>query len=318
MGLQFNRAVELRIYTLVGIYTIRDLQFEFDVELNRDSTPNIARILIHNLSEKTRGYVEQANLGIELYAGYNPNELPIIPPFFLPLIFKGTTINVSNYQVGTDWITDITAGDGNKEFLESYFQRSYKKGTPVVQIITELAATFFLPFKVDYVGPDVIARGRSFSGKVKDILDKLADDYYLYWSFQDQVLEVVNVGSPPLTSPDVVLLGPDTGLLDRPKLVERPVAQKKKKIDKTKVRNKPIKVGVQTKALLNGKIKPNRLFTILPAIPISNLGIEALKRKGEIKLPSAAAVYIADKVRHVGSRFGQTYETQIEGDIIAV
>jgi hypothetical protein len=317
VGLLYNRAVELRVYTLIrAVFTIRELHIEFTVDLNRDSTPNVARILIYNLSETTRDFIAEEHQGIELYAGYNPYNLPIMPPLTLDMIFKGTTIHVENRKVGPDWVTEIIAGDGNKEFLESTFRKSYKKGTPVSLILTELATTMLVPFTIDFLDPTaIIPRGRSFSGKVKDILDQLADDYYLSWSFMFGFLEVVNAGSPPLKDLVVTILSPDTGMIESPVLLERPSARASKKIDKTKVLNKPIKLGIQVRSLLQGGIKPGRLFSVISPIPASSLGFETLKRKGEIKLPTATTLFIADRVRHSGSNFGQEYETSIEGDV---
>ncbi|NIV93789.1 hypothetical protein GWN42_13570 [candidate division KSB1 bacterium] len=319
MPLLFNRYIELVVYTTLRRYTIRFLHVEFDIELNRDSTPNIARITIYNLSENTRNLFSEDHQGIEFYAGYNPFDLPILPPLSVPLLFKGSTINVSHKKVKADWVTEIIAGDGNKEFLESYFSKSYKKGTPISLLLTDLAAAFKLPFTNDFIDPSALmTRGQSFSGKVKDILDQVADDYFLNWSFQNQVLEVTNANQPPLKDLVATVLSPDTGMIESPILVERSAATTKKKIDKTKTKNKPIRLGVQVKTLLQGDIKPNRLFLIISPIPVSSLGIETLKRKGEIKLPTASTPYIADKVRHSGSNFGQTYETSIEGDVYSV
>ena len=317
MTLQFNRAVELRVYAFIRVFTIRDLHFEFSVDLNRDATPNIARIKIYNLSEKTRSYISEEHQGVELYAGYNPDEIPAVSLFSpFPLIFKGSTIAVSSYREGVNWVTEIVAGDGNQEFLESTFQKSYKKGTAVSLIISEVCASVGVPFTSDFIDASaILTRGRVVNGKVKDILDKLADSYYLTWSYQDQVLEVVNAGSPPLKALNVTVLSPDTGLLDTPVLVDRTSAQSEKKVDKMKTRNKPVRVGVRAKSLLNADIKPSRLFSLISALPVSALGIETLKRKGEIKLPTSTSVYIADKVRHLGSNFANTYETQILGDL---
>ncbi len=271
------------------------------------------------ISVITRSLLSQDHQAIEFYAGYNPFDLPILPPLSVPLLFKGTTINVSHRKVKADWVTEIIAGDGNKEFLESYFSRSYKKGTPVTQLLTDLALTFKLPFTNDFVDPTAImTRGESYSGKVKDILDQIADDFYLSWSFQNQILEVVSFNQPPRKDVVATILSSDTGLLDQPILVERSDAQQPKKVDKTKVLNKPIRLGVQVKALLNGDIKPSRLFQVISPLPLSSLGIETLKRKGEIKLPTATTLYIADKVRYSGSNFGQTYEASIEGDVFAI
>jgi len=317
--IQFNRYVELVMYVGVLRYTIRNLHIEFDIELNRDSTPNIAKITIYNLSELTRSLWSQDHQALEFYAGYNPFDLPILPPLSVPLLFKGTTINVSHRKVKADWITEIIAGDGNKEFLESYFSKSYKKGTPITQLLTDLALAFKLPFTSDFVDPAAImTRGESYSGKVKDILNQVADDFYLSWSFQNQVLEVVSFNQPPKKDLVATILSSDTGLLEQPILIERSDAAQPKKVDKTKVLNKPIRLGVQCKALLNGDLKPSRLFQVISPLPLSSLGIETLKRKGEIKLPTASTPYIADKVRHSGSNFGQTYETAIEGDVFAI
>lgn len=319
MPLLFNRYIELVMYVGVLRYTIRSLHVEFDIELNRDSTPNLAKITVYNLSELTRSLLSQDHQAIEFYAGYNSFDLPILPPLSVPLLFKGTTINVSHRKIKADWITEIVAGDGNKEFLESYFSKSYKKGTPVSLILTDLALAFKLPFTSDFVDPSaILTSGESYSGKVKDILDQLADDFYLSWSFQNQVLEVVNFNQPPLKDPIVTILSSDTGLIDQPILIERSDAQQPKKVDKTKTLNKPIRLGVQAKSLLNGDIKPSRLFQVISPLPLSSLGIETLKRKGEIKLPTATTLYIADKVRYSGSNFGQTYETSVEGDVFAV
>jgi len=316
----FNRTVELRVYTTIKVFTIRELDFEFRVDLNCDSTPNIAKITVYNLSEKTRNLLSEDHQGVELYAGYNADELPVLLPGTLPQIFKGHTINVSHYKDnrGVSWVTEILAGDGNQEFLESYFSKSYRKGTPIQLLFLDLAKEFGLPFTTDFTDASALmARGQTFAGKVKDILTEVTDDYFLSWSFQNQTLEIVNLNNPPLKDLAVTIFSPDTGLIGNPVMIERPAAQKKKKVNKGAPKKKPDppRVGVRLESLLMGEIKPGRLFKVIPAIPASGLGIEALKRKGEIKLPSVTTVYIADTVSHTGSNFGQDYSTSIEGDI---
>ena len=314
MPLLYNRYIELHVSTLIRKFKIRKLHFEFTVDLSRDSTPNLCSVKIYNLSENTRNLLTEDHQAIELYADYNPFDLPFLFPMTMDRIFIGTTINVSHYKLKTDWVTEILAGDGNQEFLESTISKSYKKGTPLAQVFADITYTIGVPATLDFIDPSAIMlRGRSFHGKVSKILDQLADDYLLTWSFQQGTLEIVNANSPPLKDLIVTILSPDTGMIESPILIEWPAAQPAKKVDKTKVLNKPIRLGVQVRSLLQGKIQPGRLFSIIPAIPASSLGFEALKRKGEIKFPTATSIYLADKVRHSGSNFGPSYETSIEG-----
>lgn len=289
MTLLFDRKVELHVYLDVVKYVIKDLHMTFDILATRDSKPNTAQITVYNLSESTRNLFSENTTGIEFWAGYGDD---------LGMIFRGgwhkATSIFRHVQSGPDWVTEIETGDGLKEYQDTYFDKSYSKGTLITLVISDVAAAMGLPVSLDFAGFDVLNSGAVFSGKAHSVLDDLANEYKFAWSIQHGSVEIVEPGLPPLSDAVAVLLSPDTGLVGRPTIT---------------------KDGLEVNTLMMATIKPTRLIMVNPATVLTQLGSKQDAIKSGIK-PSASGVYIVDRIRYHGDNFGGQFNCVINSDLV--
>lgn len=290
MTLLFDRKVELHVFLTGEKYIIKDLDMSFDILATRDSKPNTAKIMVYNLSEATRNLFSRETRGIEFWAGYGED---------IGMIFRGSwdenTSIFKHYKGGPDWITEIETGDGLKEFQTTYFDRSYSAGTSVTSIIGDIASAMGLPVANDWPGVDVLNSGAVYSGKAKDLLDDLSNEYGFGWSIQHGVVEIVEDQDTLKSETTAVVLSTDTGLVGRP------------------VVNKD---GLEVNTLMLASVKPTRLIQVNPASVETKLGNKQDTIKSGIK-PSPTGTYIVDRIQYQGDNFGGSFNCVIQSDLKA-
>jgi len=280
--LLFDRKTELKVFAGGRQYTIRDLHMDFDILSNRKSKPNQAKITIWNLSETTRNLFSEDLQGIEFSAGYQTTPV---------LIFRGATNNVLHVPGRVDYQSIIFAGEGQKEFSESVFNKSYAKGTPLSLVLKEVSASLGLPAEIDDESVDhVLLTGLSLSGRTKDVLDRVTADHGLTWSIQHGTTEIVKAGEPPRRDASAIVVSTDTGLLESPVLTDR---------------------GVRVKSMLDARIRPSRLIDVRPRSTTLNYS-EAIKNKPP--KTDATGIYIVDRAQYVGSNYGGPFDVIAESD----
>jgi hypothetical protein len=279
---------------------------DFDILARRDSKPNQAKIVVYQLSETTRNLLSADHQGVEFLAGYGGDPT---------LIFRGTTTNVLHQRPapGTEWITEIYAGEGEKEMKGTIFNRSYEAGTEIRRVIEDVSRSMGLPVEIDFFAVSNVAQeSLTLSGLAKDVLDQLTADYSLRWSIQQGQLEVTDLLSPISSQPTAVVLSSDTGMIESPILTERqPVTKKGQK----KKKGKPIEMipGVKVTSLMNTEIRPNRLIEIRARQTVNNqLGKLSEQRR---VAKSANGFYICDKVRYSGNNYGGPFQVEVEADL---
>jgi len=289
--LLFDPKLELTVFTTDNqSTTIKDLHMDFDVKATVDSKPNQAKISVYNLSTETRNRLKEKHQAVELLAGYGDD---------VSIIFRGTTTNVLHKKDGTGWRTDIYSGDGQKEFSENFFSKSYSAGTTVKQIVKDMAATMGYSANTDTVlDTDTIIKSVSYSGRAKDALDEITKDFDYSWSIQWGALEILDSSGWLSNVPTAVVLRADTGMLGSPTLIDRTD------------RNRKV-VGVRVNSLLNPAIKPGRLIEIQSQSTATQLG--KLNKSAAAKT-DANGVHICKIVEYVGNNYGGEFAVKIEGD----
>jgi len=291
----FGRTVKLIIYADNKATIITDLDIEFDVMSSLDKQPNTAVVRVYQLSEYTRNLFQEEHQAVELHAGYGGN---------ISMIFKGFTFEVNHTKSGPTWTTEIYSGEGIKEFEKATFSKSYTSGTLASYILTDMAEAFGLPFTIDPLLADVpILRGRTYSGRVKDVLTRATKTFGMQWSIQHGILEIIEEGSYTKNNPTAVLLKPGTGLVQPPEIINR-----------TKKGGRKVK-AVKAKSLLNPDLVPGRLIKIEAP---STIQAKADPKKAKRKKPEtidASGVYIVQRVRYYGSRTGPDYYAEVEADL---
>lgn len=308
---QYNRQIKLELFANNTQFTITELHVDFEINMSIYWTPNQAKITVYNLALETRALLNEAHQGVRFYAGYGDN---------VKLIFSGQTTNVvSSGDIPTN-VTTIYAGEGQKSYDTRFFNRSYKKGTLVTRIFKDVANEFGLDQALDLAGIGAkLLTGLTLSGRTKDVLNRLADDYGLVWSINNDTLEIMNEFNSFRPDPTAVVLRPDTGMIGSPKITNRtepppPEDAKKKKKKKKKDEEDELKLAIKVTALLNPDIRAGRLIKIESAnttLAISDL----FKKAVATPVLDAQSLYICQRIRYYGNNYGGPFYVDIEADL---
>lgn len=178
------------------------LRVRFQSKRSSAREPNTLAVQIYNLTAESRGYVEREALSVVVDAGYQDRT---------STFFAGDVARAwSQRENGTDWITHIEGGDGERAFRRSRFSRSFVAGTSSGTIFRSIVDDLGLP--LGYVDPrafdalKVYSRGWTYSGTTRDALDEILGDVGLVWSIQDGELVVTGEGEST-AEPAVVVRG---------------------------------------------------------------------------------------------------------------
>jgi hypothetical protein len=219
-----------------GAVAAHEIKIEFSITKGISSKSNTAKISIWNLNESHRNSMGKEFDKITLKAGYMPPN----SPGNVGIIFKGDVRDVEHRREGPDIITTISCGDGQKALLRSNISKSFPKGTPTKDVIEEIykqmeregidRGEWKFPDKM----PEKTKRPYATCGSCRRELDTIGRSNKFYWSIQNEALEIVP-GDGYIGG--VVLLTPETGMIDTPAITD---------------------TGVRVSALLNPEIRPNR------------------------------------------------------------
>ena len=290
MTLLFDPKVELEFFTETRTINLKDLHMDFSTTATTNSKTNTAKISIYNLSSSTRQLMKDKFVGFNFYAGYGDD---------IAIIFRGTATNVLSERKGVDWRTDIFGGDGQKEFSERFFSKTYPAGTKVKQIIKDVGGAMGYSPNTDVVlDTDTVLKSVSYSGRAKDVMDEITKDFDYSWSVQWGALEILDSSGFLGNTATAIVLSADTGMLETPTLIDR--TDKNKKV-----------VGVRVTALLNPAIKPGRLIEIRTQSTTTAIG--ALDKKRVAK-DDANGFWVVKRVDYSGNNYGGDFIVTIEAD----
>ncbi len=126
----FGKAYSVQVDTLL----VRNLRVSFKVQKKGTADPNTASVSIYNLSAETRARLTKLDRAVlVLSAGYTGTEA---------LIFSGDIRKpngIQHVKAGTDWVTKVECGDGERAYREARFSGSFAKGTKVVDVARAMA-----------------------------------------------------------------------------------------------------------------------------------------------------------------------------------
>lgn len=116
------------------------LTLNFNVSRTTQSTNNIGKFRIYNLSPDTRKLIFHDRVQIDQYrqiilqAGYETEPK-------LPIIFQGNINYAYSYREGPDWITEIEAFDGGFATINGNVSMSVPQGWNLQQLIETIIST---------------------------------------------------------------------------------------------------------------------------------------------------------------------------------
>jgi len=283
----YKRSYELVITPNEGeSKTIRNLRINFEITKSVLSFPNLAKITIYNPNEDTLSLLNKKYTKIYLNAGYGDN---------MGLLFKGELRNLIPSKFGVDRAVVIYAGDGERDWQNSLFNKTFTENVSIKAAIEDVLKTF----KETTIGiiegiPDIADKllGHTLSGSSKDILDNFAEEYNFDWNIQDGEITIAPT-SEALLPDEAVLINSATGMIGSPTVTE---------------------IGADVTTLLNSKLLPNRAFkieSISVDIQLGNLFFR------DIKKTTAEGIYKIQEVIFKGDSREGDWTSSIKGKLIS-
>lgn len=235
MSSNFIRAYELTIIGEDGrVRIIRDLRVLFEITKSILSFPNRMKLTLINAAPDTIAALQSKFTKVTLNAGYRGN---------IKLLFTGQIRNVFQERNPTDTRTIVYAGDGQRDWENATFDRTFTDTVSIIAAIREVVAAFQDISIGTLEGvPEVanMVRGQTLSGSPFGILDDYASEYGFTWSVQDGEVVIVQ-DDEPLQGSVAVVVTAATGMVDSPTTTV---------------------IGANVVTQLNPSLVPNRAFRI--------------------------------------------------------
>jgi hypothetical protein len=283
---QYKRVYDLTIIPTDGeSRIIKQLRVNFEITKSILSFPNLCKLTIYNPNEDTLSALQKKYTKIVLNAGYEGD---------LRLLFKGEIRNVFQSKGGTDRVVTIYAGDGERDWQNATFNKTFTENVTISSAIEEVLKSFKEVTTGVINGLPQVAdklRGQTLSGSSKDILDGFADEYGFDWNIQDGEVIITPVESP-LEGDEAVLVNSATGMIGSPTITE---------------------VGADVTTLLNPRMLPNKAFKIESVnadIQLGNLFFRNVKRT------SAEGTYKIQEVTFKGDSREGEWTSAVKGRLI--
>ncbi len=286
MTRQYKRVYDLTIIPDTGdSRVIKDLRVNFEITKSVLSFPNLCKLVIYNPNEDTRSTLQKKFTKIVLNVGYEGD---------VRLLFKGQIRNVSQSKNGVDRLITVYAGDGERDWQNATFNKTFTENITISSAIEEVLKTFKEVTTGTINGLPQVAdklRGQTLSGSSKDILDGFADEYGFDWNIQDGEVIITPIGSP-LEGDEAVLVNAATGMLGSPTITE---------------------IGADVTTLLNPRLLPNKAFkieSINADIQLGNLFFR------DIKKTDAEGIYKIQEVTFKGDSREGEWSSMVKGRVI--
>jgi hypothetical protein len=238
--------------------TVSDLRVTFEILKTIDKTPNSAKVSIYNLTDQHTNLIKKDYDEVIMMAGYQAAD---------QMLFRGTIRHAYSYQEsGTDWITYIDAGDGDKDYQQAVISKTLAAGHTDNDWLNECGKAFLATGGTKLGHMDVKGRarvrGRTYVGLTRDLITQIAKASDAHWSIQDGVLQIVAVDT---TLPNqAIKIASNNGLLGAPEVTDKGITVKcllrpalkvqgKIWIDNNNVRERARKASIYHKG---GPLKP--------------------------------------------------------------
>lgn len=214
-----------------------EIKIAFNISKGISSSANTAEIEIWNLKESSRNSMGKEFDEITLEAGYMP---PQGGAGNVGVIFKGNIRDVEHTRDGSNIVTRISCGDGDKALRRATISKSYRKGTPVKEVVEDIYKELEKQGvkRGEWKFPDDMEqsfkRPYATCGSCAREMDTLGRGRQFYWNIQNGTMEIIPgdgfIGT-------IVSITPQSGMIGVPTITDN---------------------GVKVSALLNPEIRPNR------------------------------------------------------------
>jgi len=206
----------------VGTLDTGVLDVKFKVNRSLYSRAGTCELEIANLSPDHRHELVTArryHTFVEVQAGYIDG---------MSLLFRGDLRKAIPSRDGTDWTVKVTAGDGEHAIRTARVSRSFSPGTSVGAVVQHIAETMGVGIGNAREalrgarlgeGESVFPEGTVLYGSAAAELTRLCAAARLTWTVQDGNLQVLPLGGA--LERTALVLGPDTGMVGAPEIVNR-------------------------------------------------------------------------------------------------
>jgi hypothetical protein len=284
---QWKRVAQVIIGRSGSGLLVQNLRVQFEIVKTLEPSPNTALIKIFNLHPNNETQIKNEFDEVLLNVGYQDS---------VRLAFRGNIKHVFRYRDKNDYITEIEAGDGDKDYRNAIMNHTLAAGTTNEHLIDMAIGTFDTTTK-GYVNLSSTPRirGRVISGNTRDILSDLAADTGANWSIQDGQLVMVNTDA--VMPGEAIVINAETGMLNAPEINDKGIAVKC-------LLNPQIRVNGAIK-LNNNDIKEKELRTKMTS------GKERhSKEKQPVRL-DPDGIYKIIKLAHRGDTRGAEWSTEL-------
>lgn len=286
---QWKRHAQVVIGKAGSGLLVENLRVHFEVSKTVESAPNVAVIKIFNLSPINEAKIKNEFDEVLLNAGYEGA---------LRLVFRGNIKHVYRYRDKSDYITEIEAGDGDKDFRSATMNETLAAGTTNAQLVDRAVGSFKTTGGTTkgavQINDRARLRGKVISGNTRDVLHDVARESGANWSIQDGQLVIVKANG--VLPDEAIVITADTGMLGAPEINDK---------------------GIAVKCLLNPQLRVNG------AIKLDNNGIKAKRQKAQAlgkkqedqKEPvrlDPDGIYKVLKITHKGDTRGQDWVSEVE------
>lgn len=200
----------------IGAIATEDADVSFKVEKTLHGKPNTAEITLYNLTPDNRREIARSPRGavVQFDAGYADAR---------GMVFRGDLRRGDNHRDDADWITVVTAGDGEHAIRTARGSRSFASGSSVTDVARYIAESMGVgtgnlvqmlrDASLDQTGR-TFAEGAVVHGQLATELTRLLTSCGFTWSIQDGVLQVMRRGSA--LDRQAIVLSAETGMLGSP------------------------------------------------------------------------------------------------------
>ena len=206
---QFGRQLKLNIGNEKESIEITNLRVAFSVEKTLTSEPNPAVIRVWNLNSSNRNLITSKIYNrLSLSVAYQDDELR--------MIYKGDITDVVTLRDGTDFITEMTCGDGHAAYTKAKVNKTLKAGSTDKDIMNEASKSMGAEKGVVSLPKDrALPRGKVITGNARDVMHKVGRNNNADWSIQDGQMTVLPKDKV-LSDNEGFVVSQTTGMINSP------------------------------------------------------------------------------------------------------
>lgn len=257
--------------------TLTGLRVSFSIQKNLAVQTNPGVVRIWNLSQDHRNLIKDYGDEVTIYAGYERGSGE-------QLLYRGDTTAVSHTFDLPDIVTTLECGDGERYVNQEHFSLSFGAGTKVEDVIRAVAGKMGITIaEFSGAGNLVYELGFSFSGMLKEALNKATAYANLQWSVQNNGLQII----------------PKTGSIVQPAF---------------KINSETGMVGIPQRFTYKGQdfyVKGRdvgwKVMTLLNPLIIPGYKVDVASR-----YLGWQGIYRVETVRHDGDTYGDLWQTNLE------